>query len=400
MADVKPCWRFEDYAHMVPPYGYIRDHFSYGIQCTDAPPTYHLISSTALTCNVIAAEHECIIDGEPIPLHDFFLIVGESGNRKSAAIQRAIRVVRKCFVESRLDDRIWYPESCTPEGIMNALAQDPNRLMVLTEWSELQAQGRANYWQHAPQFFEMLFDRMPVHRLKMQQQIKVDRPSLTILGASTPSLIKQHTSLHDWEAGKMARYLICYQTKPEDKEMVNAVEHAELLENIQQGFDRLLAPSQVSSFVPSPGAKALKDAWQYSTLWRAFMAGLPEHLKPSGLRAGNHVYRVATAFQASMDYPHNLIIGEEAMNAAIEFVWHCLLSTQEAFALLPLHDRQPLTRVRMLLHLAGERGLDKRELLQRTGMYSAEFHRALSTLVECGEVSVAKTNGRTIVRYI
>jgi len=398
MAAPEPCWRFEDFAHLVPEYGWIRDYLAYAIQCTDAPPKYHIIAAIALVMNGIAPDHECNVDGEPIPLHDFFLVVGESGNRKSAAIRRAMRAVQSCYTECRLDQRIWYPESCTPEGIITALEADPNRLMILTEWTNLQAQGRANYWQHTPQFFEMVFDRMPIQRLKMQQQVKVERPSLTILGASTPSLVKQHTNMYDWEAGKMARYLVCYQSKPEEMEMTNAIERPDLLLNLQQGYSRLLAPSQVASFVPSIEAKQLKDAWQYSAGWRAFVMGMPEHLKPSALRAGDHVYRVATAYQASMDFPHNMVISPEAMNAAIELVWDCLTSTQEAFALLPLHDKQPLARVRMLLNIAGAAGLPRRDLLRRTGMYSQEFTRALATLVECKEAVEIKVGKSIIVR--
>jgi hypothetical protein len=398
MAAPKPCWRFEDFAHLVPEYGWIRDHLAYGIQCTDAPPKYHIAAATALVMNAIAPDHECNVDGEPIPLHDFFLVVGESGNRKSAAIKRAMRVVAPCYLECKLDHRIWYPESCTPEGIITALEADPNRLMVLTEWTNLQAQGRANYWQHTPQFFEMIFDRMPIQRLKMQQQVKIERPSLTILGASTPSLIKQHTSMYDWEAGKMARYLVCYQTKPESMEMTNAIERVDLLPNLQKEYSRLLASSQVALFVPSREAKQLKDDWQYSAEWRAFVAGMPEHLKPSALRAGDHVYRVATAYQASMDYPHNMVIGVGAMTAAIEMVWDCLTSTQEAFAILPLHDKQPLTRVRMLLNIAGAAGIERQELLRRTGMYSTAFTQALGTLLECEEARVTKVGKRLVIR--
>jgi hypothetical protein len=181
-------------------------------------------------------------------------------------------------------------------------------------------------------------------------------------------------------------------------EMTNAIERPELLDNLRKEYSRMLAPSQIAAFVPSAEAKQLKDDWQYSRAWREFVAGLPEHLKPSALRAGDHVYRLATAYQASMDYPYNMVIGIEAMAPAIEMVWDCLASTQEAFALLPLHDRQPLARVRMLLNIAGAAGISRRDLLRRTGMYSQEFTRALATLVECKEAVEIKVGKSIIVR--
>jgi Protein of unknown function (DUF3987) len=394
----EPCWPFEAFRHLVPSYGWIRDYLAYAIQCTDAPPIYHIIAAIALTANVLAPEHECNVDGEPIPIHDFFLIVGESGNRKSAAIKRALRTVLPCYAETKLTDRIWYPDACTPEGIITALLTDPNRLMVLTEWSELQSQGKAGYWQHAPQFWEMVFDRSPIQRLKINQQVKVDRPSITILGASTPSLVKRHTVLHDWDAGKMARYLICYQSKPEDMEMVNAVEHHELLPDLRWNYSRMMAPSLTGTFVPSKEAKEYKDDWQYSPDWRAFVNRLPEHLKPSGLRAGDHVYRIATLYQASIDYPHNLVIGLDAMIPAIQLVWQCLISTEEAFALLPLHEHQPLTRVRTILAAAGTEGIGRTELLRKSLMHAGELDRVLATLAECEEVVKFKLGDRVIYR--
>jgi hypothetical protein len=359
---------------------------------------YHILAASALVANAIAPDHECVVDGEPIPIHDFFLIVGESGNRKSAAIKRAVRTVLPCYLECKLDDRIWHPETCTPEGIINALLADPNRLMILTEWCDLQGSGKANYWQHTPQFWEMIFDRMPIQRLKMNVQVKVERPSITILGASTPSLIKRHTILHDWESGKMARYIIGYMSKPEEMEMVNAIERMDLVPDLQRRYSELLGSTLVKSFTPSAEAKEYKDTWQYSATWKAFVRSLPEHLVPSGLRAGDHVYRLATLYQASMDYPWNFVISVEAMAVAIQMVWWCLETVQAAFALLPVHEHQPIIRVRTALMTAGIEGISRRNLLRQAGMHTTELDRVLMTLRDREEVQGIKTT-RGIVYY-
>lgn len=394
----KPCWAFENFRGYVPTHGWIRDYLAYAIQCTDAPPMYHILAAIALIANALAPEHECVVDGEPIPIHDFFLIVGESGNRKSAAIKRAIRLVMPCYAECKLEDRIWFPESCTPEGIIGALFADPNRLMVLTEWCDLLGSGRANYWQHAPQFWEMIFDRMPIQRLKMQTQVKIDRPSITILGASTPSLVKRHTVLNDWEAGKMARYLIGYMSKPEDKEMVNAIERSDLVPDLQRRYSELLSPTVVKAFVPSAEAKAYKDAWQYSADWKAFVRSMPEHLQPSALRAGDHVYRVATLYQASQTYPWSLVITVETMSAAIQLVWWCLTTLQEAFSILPVHEHQPLTRVRAALNGVDAGGISRRDLLRKVHMHGGELDRSIATLMECEEVIRVNIGGKIYYR--
>jgi hypothetical protein len=401
VVDVTPCWRFEDFAHLVPSHGFLRDYFNYALQCTDAPPQYHIIACAALIANAISAEHQISISGETIPLHDYFLISGKSGSRKSAAIKRMVRMAKPCYMQQRLDSRLWFPESCTPEGIMMAMQKDPNRMMILTEWSDLQAQAKAQYWAHTPQFFEMVFDQMPIQRLKMKEEIKIERPSLTILGASTPSLIKQHTTLNDWEAGKLARYIICPATKPVEMEMANAVEHIELLGPLRDRFAQILAPASAIDFVPTREAKAIKDAWQYSEDWRTFAnKELPPHLRPSAERAGDHVWRLATIYQASIDFPHSYAVTADAIIPAIQMVWTCLLETANHFGVLPMHDKLPLVRARSILALAGAEGIEKRMLMRRLGVYSQDFNKVIGTLRECGELTERKAMGSIFYGYI
>jgi hypothetical protein len=392
----EPVWSFDDVRTHVPSYGWIRDYVAYALQCTDAPPMYHVMAATALAINAIAAEHNCVVDGEPIPLHDYFLIIGESGTRKTAAIRRALRLVKRCYMQAQLGHRIWYPEACTPEGIALALEEDPNRLMVLYEWSDLHASGRASYWQHAPQFWELIFDQQPMQRLKIAKSVSIERPSVTILGASTPSLVKQHTSLHDWQAGKMARYLIGYQAKPDDKEMTHPIERPDLLEDLHRNYERLLSTSLVTSFSPSEAAKEYKNAWQYSSEWKEFVRSLPEHLKPSGLRASDHIYRIATAYQASIDYPDNFVISESTIAVAIQFVWWCLESVRDTFSMLNIHESQPLTRVRAVLGCIDSLGIARGELLRQTHLHGPELDRAVATLLECEQVKIVRHKGTTI----
>jgi hypothetical protein len=396
MPSPHPVWDLEIVRPYIPSHGWIRDYLAYALQCTDAPPMYHVMSAIALVSTALASNHNCIVDGEAIPLHDFFLVVGESGTRKTAAIKRALKVVQPCYARTKLDHRIWYPEACTPEGIACALEEDPNRLMVLYEWSDLHAGGRASYWQHAPQFWELIFDQQPIQRLKIAKSVKIERPSITILGASTPSLIRQHTTKYDWEAGKMARYLIGYQEKPDDAEMANAVEHPEYFDDLRQNYERLLAPSLVESLQFSEEAKQYKRDWQYSKDWKAFLAELPEHLKPSGQRAGDHVLRVAALYQASIDYPYNYVVEASAVAYAIQFVWWCLESVKQQFSLLTTSENPQLTRVQSLLQRAGAKGLSRAELLRQAAMHGPELDRVLLTFREREQLQVVKYKGLVI----
>lgn len=390
----RPVWDFALYAPLVPSYGWIRDYLAYALQCTDAPPSYHVLTSISATSLIIAPEHVLTVFGEEHALNLFIMIIGESGNRKSAAIKRCFKVIHPCLARQQLEHRLWYPEASSVEGIFDGLLSDPCRLMVATEWTDLHSMHKSNYAQHAPEFFNLLYDGAPITRLKMGKQLSVSKPCVSILGASTPSLIRNGTTLHDWGSGKLARYLIGYQTKPDECEMVAAAEHPKLVTDLQVGYDLMLSSSLARSFVLSQEAFNLKVDWEQGEQWRQFRKGLPEHLQPSALRVSEHLYRIATIYQASMTYPHEMVVTEEAMWAAINLVWYCLQSVQEAFGLLASDEKNPLTRVLQVVRMFGPSGVEHRELLRRSHLHARQLGEALETLRLRGELATTAVNGR------
>jgi hypothetical protein len=389
----RPVWDFATYAPLVPSRGWIRDYLAYAIQCTDAPPLYHILTGIGGVSLVISPDHVLVVFGEEHPLHLFIMIVGESGNRKSAAIKRCLKVIHPCLARQQLDHRVWYPEASSVEGIFDGLLADPCRLMVASEWTDLHNMHKANYAQHAREFFNLLYDGMPLTRLKMGNQMAVPKPCVSILGASTPGLVRGATNLHDWEAGKLARYLIGYQSKPEECEMIAAIEHPKLVVDLQVNYDMLMASSLSNAFVLSQEAWECKVGWERGEQWRDFRRGLPEHLQPSALRVSEHLYRIATIYQASMTYPHEMVVSEEAMWAAINLVWYCMQSAQEAFGLLSSDEKNPVTRVLQVVRMFGRGGVDHRELLRRSRLQARQLNEALETLRLRGEIHTAAVRG-------
>jgi hypothetical protein len=390
----RPVWEFSTYAPLVPSRGWIRDYLAYALQCTDAPPLYHIITAISVVSLAIAPDHVLNVYGEEHPLNLFMMIIGESGSRKSAAIKRCLRVIHPCLARQQIDHRIWYPEASSTEGIFDGLMKDSCRLMVASEWTDLHNMNKANYAQHAREFFNLLYDGSPITRLKMGQQLSVPATCVSILGASTPGLVRSSTVLHDWEAGKLARYLIGYQSKPEHCEMVSAIEHPRLVTDLQLSYDMLLSTSLARSFTLSQDAWACKVGWEQGEQWRTFRRSLPEHLQPSAQRISEHIYRIATLYQASIDYPHASVVTEEAMWKAISLVWYCMQSVQEAFGLLSSDEKNPLTRVLQIVRMFGESGAEHRELLRRSHLSVKYLQEALETLRLRGELATTAVGGR------
>jgi len=355
---------------------------------------YHIITAISAVSLAIAPDHVLNVYGEEHPLNLFLMIIGESGNRKSAAIKRCLRVIHPCLARQQMDHRIWYPEASSTEGIFDGLMKDPCRLMVASEWTDLHNMNKANYAQHAREFFNLLYDGSPITRLKMGQQLSVPATCVSILGASTPGLVRGSTVLHDWEAGKLARYLIGYQSKPDDCEMVSAIEHPRLVTDLQISYDMLLSPSLSRSFTLSQEAWECKVGWEQGEQWRSFRRGLPEHLQPSALRVSEHLYRIATLYQASIDYPHASVVSEEAMWAAITLVWFCMQSVQEVFGLLSSDEKNPLTRVLQIVRMFGKTGAEHHDLLRRSHLGAKQLKEALETLHLRGEVATTAVKNK------
>jgi hypothetical protein len=394
-----PVWDFKNYAHFVPSYGWIHDYLAYGIQCTDAPPLYHILAALAAVALAISPDHMVTIHGEEHPLHAFLLIVGESGNRKSAAIKRCLRVIQPRLAAAKLGHRVGYPEASSAEGIFDWLMEDSCRLMVASEWTEYHNQGKASYNQHTTEFTNLLYDGSTLTRIKVGKQLTIEKPCVSILGASTPGLVKQATSYTDWLAGKLARYIICYEHKPDTVEMVSAVEHPKLVDALRVDYDNLLSSSFSRSFVLDQEAWDYKVEWEHSHEWLQFRRGMPEHLLPSALRVSEHVYRVATLYQASQDYPHNTVVKVEAMARAIQLLWVCCGGLLEKFTVLPSHEQNIILRVLQALKMHGEQGVARRDLLRQTHLNGAQLSIAIGALREREEVEILKNGPRLYYAY-
>jgi hypothetical protein len=402
-----PVWDWRSYERFVPPTGYIRDYLEYACQCTDAPPLYHILSGTAIVSGAIAPHLDLVFQNEVHPLHIFVLIIGNSSeSRKTSAIKRAVKVAEPIFGKvSHRGERLWWPQVSSPEGIMEDLSKEPNRIVLLSEWTEIhRLASKGGYWQHAQEFWNLLYDANDAHRTRSKVKVTIARPRVTVLGASTPGLVGHATTPVDWEGGKLARYLIGCMVRPPDMEMDAAVDHPNMVATLRGRLDTLMqprAPGTGGNATLSQDAWSIMRSWQKSTWWRDFKARSPQHLAPSCARAPEHVFRVAGIFQCSMSYPFSVMVTAEAMTAAISLVEWCYEETFRTFALVHDEDMTPLAKVQAALAAAGGRGLLKGSLLRHTKITTKQLNEAIGTLGDRGEVVLGNDwiGGKSHVKY-
>jgi hypothetical protein len=404
----KPVWDFRSYLDFVPPSGFITEYLEYACQCTDAPPLYHILAATSVVSAAISPHLDLVFHGELHPLHIFTLIIGNSSeSRKTSAIMRAVKVAEPVFSKiSMRGDRLWWPAISSPEGLMEDLSKEPNRLMLLSEWTEMHRLTGAGYWEHASEFINLLYDAVAAHRSRSKVKTVITRPRVTILGASTPGLVAHATEKVDWEGGKLARYLIGHMSRPPAREMDAAVDLPHVVTLLQSRLDTLTSARAPGSgggnATLSADAWSIMRSWQKSDWWKAFKARVPAHLSPSCSRAPEHVFRVSTIYQCSMSYPFNVQVSPEAMTAAISLVEWCYESMLQTFALIHDEDMSPLAKVTAALAAVGPLGVTRPGLLRRTKVTTKQLNEAIATLGERNEVKAGHdwATGKAVIKYV
>ena len=402
----KPVWNFHDFTAFLPTAGYIRDYVAYATKCTDAHPLYHIISASAVATTAVSSHLDLYHHDEMHPLHMFFLIVGlSSESRKTSSIKRAVRVADPVLNQfSQTGSRVWWPQVSSPEGIIEELSAEPTRLMCLSEWTDMhRLASQGGYWKHANEFWNNVYDATDVHRVKAKGvAISVKRPRVTILGASTPSLIEDATTRVDWLAGKLARYLIAPAERPDHAEMDAASDVPGDVDILRHKLDHLGRP------VPGRDRVVLSDEawdmmrqWRKDDYWKDLRARSPEHLTPSFGRAQEHVFRLAAVYQASATFPWGLTVSPENMQAAIRVVEWCYDAMCKTFATAHDVDRSGITKVLAILSAEGSKGVTRSILLRRAKLTSKHMDEVVRTLTDRGEIVAVPytSNGRQGVRY-
>lgn len=409
MTTIKPVWDFNDFRAFVPPDGYIRNYLEYACLCTDAPPLYHILSATAIVSAAVSPHLDLIFQNEVHPLHQFILIIGDSSeSRKTSAIKRAVRVAEPVFAkQSGMGDRLWWPTISSPEGVVDELVNEPNRLMLLSEWTDMQRlSGGARYWQHGQELWNLIYDAQDMVRVRSKEKRSIRRPRVSILAASTPTLVDHATQAIDWNGGKMARYLIGCATRPETKFMEASRDLPDRVEQLRGRLSELITARPVT-YGNGPAtlhkdAWDMMRAWQRDKWWLDLKARAPQHLKPNFARAPEHLFRLSTIYAASMSYPFQVEVDGVCMEAAIKLLEWCFESMVQSMSLLAGDDGTPLQKVIAVLASVGDRGATRATMLRRTGISGRQLSEALATLAE-REETVAKpvwVDGNARTHYV
>ncbi len=246
-----------------------------------------------------------------------------------------------------------------------------------------------------------IYDCYPYSRRLSNDDIKVEKPYLNILGATTPTRFFEGTSLTDWRDGFLARWLFVLPEGEPDFDAMAGIFQAQHEAEIQKLAFRLMEieRQQETDFTLSKEALTLWDSWQRQAAKDAYFFGDDV---TAAIVTRYSAYALKFAIILAAVNGSWGTITPDTMQTAIhlsnnyKLYVHRLLSEKSNFGV----SGAKLQRVfRVISTLTREIGhATTKGILQKTGMKKAELGPCLEKLKEIGAVDgVQSGNGH---RYV
>jgi len=187
----------------VPGDGWLRDYVDWCYPCSEAPRLFHI--ACGLSCLSAAIGRRAYLQVGPSRIYGntFVALIGSQGIcRKSTALHLASNLIEDTF------DGLLYEGDCTPEALQRkVLGETPERLLFADELSSVL--GGAEYTRHIRQLLVKLYDCPP--SLSWDRvgagNGSVERPVVSVLGASTMAWLRSCTNAADVGGGILSRFL-------------------------------------------------------------------------------------------------------------------------------------------------------------------------------------------------
>ena len=214
----------------IPTDSYLADVIQFGESRTEGNILFHLMSGLA-TLAVVAERglDSTIFPGTSTLSNLWVLLVGPSATSKKTTCMtlqtKPLSAIAPTLVLSK-------PGSA--QGLTKHLAAKPVCLMVLPEFGDFLAatskDAGSSFYGQVKESLVKWFDGESESIPYSQETITVVDPRLSLLAATAPAFLSDHTSPRDWEGGLYSRFVVVYT-------------NAERVVDIPDGSDEALAVS-------------------------------------------------------------------------------------------------------------------------------------------------------------
>jgi hypothetical protein len=333
------------------------------------------------------------IIGQPIYPNLWSIILAPSGFfRKSTAMRIGLNVLGLQSREKIL------PNDFTKEAILETLSEHAEGIVPVWEFGSMLKAMNNDYNSGLKEMLTELYDAPFYDRkTKSAGTIRIDKPAVSILAASTIDWVVDRITAGDLNSGFLARFLY-WPAKEKNGwrgfDTYTAPEHTEYL---QLFLENLRGVSGEAVF--SKDVRHAYDIWLQGHEQEVNDQKLPASLQGFYTRIATYVLKFAVLYELAMT--QDLGVGEEALGYAIalaEYLKSHLVRLMEDEIVTTKEGRE-LKLVKEII--TREPGIDRSGVLRASKMMATKLTGLLATLVESGEVRVAveKTSTKQKLRY-
>lgn len=360
---------------------------------TDCPPDFHYHAGLVALATALGNRVYCHGWTRPIYPNLWSVVIAPSGFGKSAPLDMCERIVAKAGLSELI-----LPGSFSQEALYGVLKERPVGTFVLQEFSAFLGMLSKEYNAGCTQFLTEIYDcPESVRRLTYKHgEFLINRPCVSILGASSPSWFAESFKAKDLSGGFLARFMFCPSAQagpavgspgpPDEATEAGLACHLRDAAGLGQAARPHLADLSA--------VEASFDAWDKDQ--RRKLRLDPDPLF-SGMRsrAGVMVRKAAMLFAVSRDC-RRLTVTPKDLESAINFVDHSHGLAERFLTEEVAQDADEADRIKIVDILRRHDGrLPWWELLKLSRMRADKCRRAVDTLVQAGRVELMKAKGQS-----
>lgn len=198
------------------------------------------------------------------------IIAPSSVYHKSSSIHKPRMVLQRAMMEKLL-----LSELMTSEGLLKQMQEQPNGIILRDEIGTLFDSHNTKYLRQLKPDLTAIYDCYPYSRRLSNEEIEVEKPYLSILGATTPSRFFEGTTSTDWRDGFLARWLFVLPEAEPDFDAMTGLFQPQHEADLQRLSLKLLEidRQQETDFTLSKEALSLWDSWQRQSAREAYKFG-------------------------------------------------------------------------------------------------------------------------------
>ncbi len=369
--------------------GWIDEYADLMTELTASPREFHQLA--ALVTAATAIQRKAFLPmsfGNIYPNIYACIVAMSTVYGKSTAINRPRQVLQAAMME-----KLSIPAHGSSEGLIKQLSITPSALMIRDEIGTLFGSDKVRYMKDFKQDLTALYDGYPYSRRLSNDEIRVERPYLNILGATTPARFYSNVSNLDWQDGLLPRWLFVMPEGEPDFDKVTGVFTQHHTDRINRLAHKLMEieVKKDSPFVLADNAYTLWHTWRTAGLKAAYHQNDENAAAITG-RYATYALKFSLILAAVNESWGT--ITPETMQTAISLADNYKANVYRILKEGDKHriDGSKLQKVFAVVKTKGfEKGVTTKVILQCTNMSKAEADPCLEKLTEIGAVVKEKS---------